>query len=74
MLERQRHQAVTLPEQDEEEMLAVERVVAQLQEQLLRASERLSGLLGKLFNGDHRLSPPETGLHQSQGSRSTPET
>jgi hypothetical protein len=54
VLERQRHKSVALPEQDQDEMLAVERVVTKLEEQILGTAECLAGLLGELFNGDHR--------------------
>jgi hypothetical protein len=69
VLERQRHEPLALPEQDQQEVLAVERVMAQLEEQVLRATERLTGLLGELFNGDHRLSASRNGLPQDQRRR-----
>ena len=46
-----------------------------LRSKLLRAAERLSGLLGELFNGDHRLSASRNGATPGLGSaEASPET
>ena len=60
MLEGERDQPLALTQQDQQQVLGVERVVAELHEQLLGATERLTGLLGELLDGNHGVMVPQT--------------
>jgi len=61
VLEGERNQPLTLAEQDQQQVLAVQRVVPKLQEEILGPTERLTRLFGELLNGNHDVNASHDG-------------